>query len=105
DIRSLGGGVFMLVGGGGQIFRSQDGGREWRRIDVNLTSPLIAVRFNTATTGVIISNTGDILRSEDGGESWKYQPAVAGSLINSVTSGKARLYMAASGGALLYMNF
>lgn len=105
DIRSLGGGVFMLVGGGGQIFRSQDGGREWRRIDVNLTSPLIAVRFNTTTTGVIISNTGDILRSEDGGESWKYQPAVAGSLINSVTSGKARLYMAASGGALLYMNF
>ncbi len=105
DIRFVGNGVYMLVGGGGQIFRSQDGGREWKRIDVNLTSPLIAVRFNSASNGVIISNTGDILRSEDGGESWKYQPAVAGSLINSVTSGKARLYMAASGGALLYMNF
>lgn len=105
DIRAIGGEVYMLVGGGGQIFRSPNGGTDWKRIDVNLTAPLIAVRFNSPSNGVIISNTGDILRSEDGGETWKYQPAVAGSLINSVTSGKARLYMAASGGALLYMNF
>lgn len=105
DIRFIGNGVFMLVGGGGQIFRSADGGRDWRKIDVNVTSPLIAVRFNSPTNGVIISNTGDIFRSEDAGETWKYQQAVAGSLLNSVTSGKARLYMAASGGAILYLNF
>lgn len=105
DIKFIGSGIYMLVGGDGQIFRSPDGGREWKRIDVNITAPLVAVRFNSPTNGVIISSKGDLFISEDAGETWKYQPAVAGNLINSVTSGKSRLYMAASGGAILYMNF
>ncbi len=105
DIKFVGSGVYILVGGDGQIFRSPDGGREWKRIDVNISAPFVAVRFSTPSNGVIISSKGDLFRSEDAGESWKYQPAVAGNLINSVTSGKTRLYMAASGGAILFMNF
>ncbi|MBK7267223.1 MAG: protein kinase [Ignavibacteriales bacterium] len=105
DIKFIGSGVYILVGGDGQIFRSPDGGREWKRIDVNISAPLVAVRFSTPSNGVILSSKGDLFRSEDAGESWKYQPAVAGNLINSVTSGKTRLYMAASGGAILFMNF
>jgi photosystem II stability/assembly factor-like uncharacterized protein len=59
-----------VVGFGGQIFRSRDGGATWTAQTNPVKSSLSSVLFDSANRGWITADDS-ILTSNDGGESWK----------------------------------
>jgi photosystem II stability/assembly factor-like uncharacterized protein len=61
----------VAVGERGHILISDDGGAEWRQIDVPTRALLTGVAFPTADLGIAVGHDSVILRSTDGGETWQ----------------------------------
>jgi photosystem II stability/assembly factor-like uncharacterized protein len=57
-----------LVGNGGTILRTSDGGAIWRSQFSGTTNPLWAVSMVDANTATAVGNLGTILRTNTGGE-------------------------------------
>ena len=63
----------ILVGSGGTIFKTTNGGATWVQKESNTTENLFSVDFINDTLGFAVggfSNNGTILRTTDGGENW-----------------------------------
>lgn len=68
----------VLVGGGGSIVLSGDGGRTWRSAvfaDERPAMKLNAVSFVDADHGWAVGNGGSIVASTDGGDTWRRTPS------------------------------
>lgn len=59
-----------IVGGGGIIYKTINGGSSWSQQTSGLTNSLNSVFFTNATNGVSVGSNGKILRTTDGGSTW-----------------------------------
>jgi photosystem II stability/assembly factor-like uncharacterized protein len=57
-----------VVGDGGFVARTTDGGETWKKLDPGTTRRLLAVEALTATTAFLAGEQGTILSTNDGGE-------------------------------------
>lgn len=62
--------VVVIVGDGGTILKTIDGGTHWIQKTSGTTNDLAKVQFFNATTGYAVGNGGTLLKTIDGGESW-----------------------------------
>ena len=62
-----------LVGAGGQIYRTQDGGRSWESQASGVTSTLIDVYFANSKRGFAVGEGGRIIETSDSGQTWRAQ--------------------------------
>lgn len=85
------GGVFFIssttgwaVGGGGKIFKTEDGGATWRPQNAALTRGLNDVFFVDASRGWIVGDAGTILVTTNGGRTWETQTSPVTVNLNGV---------------------
>jgi photosystem II stability/assembly factor-like uncharacterized protein len=62
-----------VVGGGGAIFATTDGGADWTAQNSGTTAYLSAVSFPDASHGWAVGSGGTILATSDGGATWTAQ--------------------------------
>ncbi|MCE2487927.1 MAG: hypothetical protein J4F42_20630, partial [Desulfurellaceae bacterium] len=67
----------VVVGYGGKILVTTDGGKTWQQQDSGTDLALYDVEFPDAQTGWISGQDGLLLKSEDGGETWQQQDSGA----------------------------
>ena len=60
-----------VVGDGGSIYQTQNGGGTWSNISVITLENLYGVDFGSDTTVVVVGSNGLLIRSTNGGNSWK----------------------------------
>jgi photosystem II stability/assembly factor-like uncharacterized protein len=60
-----------VVGEGGRIYRSRDGGKHWTAASPATDKSLFAVTFRSALEGWAVGLDGGIVETQDGGESWR----------------------------------
>ena len=78
-----------IVGEGGTVLRTDDGGEAWAAVPVETSADLHSVSFVDAATGWIAGSGGMLLRTSDGGATW--QPGLR-------TAGEVRAVHASAGG-------
>ncbi|MBW2370506.1 MAG: hypothetical protein JRH15_21755, partial [Deltaproteobacteria bacterium] len=64
---------YIMVGSRGKIFRTENNGKKWKKIDGNVRKNLYSVSFPDPMNGWISGQSGVILRSRDGGRTWEKQ--------------------------------
>lgn len=60
----------IVVGSGGTIIKSYNGGITWVEKNSGTTASLWRTQFPTAQIGYIIASDGNLLKTTDGGETW-----------------------------------
>lgn len=94
------GNVLAIAGEGGYVYRSQDGGDRWQRIETGYGGQLYGVLF-TGRSMLAYGFGGHVFRSEDGGATWRETPGVTKkSLVGGAMQGSS-IVLAAQDGALL----
>jgi len=73
-----------VVGHGGTILHTTDGGETWKKQVSGTTSHLWQIHFADSRTGWVVGNGGTILRTIDGGKTWTKQDS--GTTLNLVRS-------------------
>ncbi len=73
DVRALDASRAVVVGYGGKILMTEDGGRSWRVLPSGTDRALYSVEFIDANTGWISGQDGVILHTSDGGKTWTRQ--------------------------------
>lgn len=73
DVEALSEKRVFIVGYGGKILETQDGGRTWERHESGTGEALYKVRFLDDQKGWIVGQAGTILHTEDGGKTWAKQ--------------------------------
>lgn len=74
DVAVLGPKRAIVIGYGGKIIESEDGGFTWKQIDAGTDKALYSIDFAPdGTTGWIVGQEGLILRTVDAGKTWKRQ--------------------------------
>lgn len=73
DVKALSPEKAIVVGYGGKIVMTVDGGRTWKLKPSGTELALYNVQFVDAQNGWISGQDGTILRTADGGESWQKQ--------------------------------
>lgn len=62
-----------VVGKGGVILRTTNGGNTWEKVDTNFKETFMRVDFADDKNGWVVGYRGDILRSGDRGRTWVRQ--------------------------------
>ena len=62
--------VCWLVGRGGLVLRTTDGGRQWQRVPFPETVDIIAVAASNALNATVTSADGRRFQTTDGGRTW-----------------------------------
>jgi photosystem II stability/assembly factor-like uncharacterized protein len=79
---------FVLTGHTGDVFRSQDAGDSWQRIEIApgaVKNVLSAVRFDARSRSLVTAgHHGTVARSTDGGRSWRTIPSSSNATIESL---------------------
>jgi len=76
-----------VVGNAGSIYKSTDGGQNWKQQQSNINSHLKAACFLDDQNGFVVGDTCKFLSTTDGGITWKVDVISAIPLINaSITS-------------------
>jgi len=73
-----------VVGAGGTILRTTDGGVSWESQSSGSSNLLLGVSFTDAATGTIVGGGGTILRTTDGGVTWLPQMSGVTTTLTSV---------------------
>jgi len=60
-----------IVGDAGAILHTEDGGKEWKLINIGLLPPLFSIAFWNDNEGWAVGQNGYSLKTEDGGKSWQ----------------------------------
>jgi uncharacterized protein (TIGR03437 family) len=102
-------GVFMLnldfgwvVGAGGVILRTTDGGLSWTALASGVSVNLRDVHFTDADHGWVVGDSGLILSTSDGGRTWTPETSSVATNLNSVFfTANGTGYAAGDGGAIL----
>jgi len=61
----------FVVGEGGTVLRTTDGGSTWKRLDSGTTKSLFKLAVLDEKTALAVGNDGIIIRTDDGGDHWK----------------------------------
>ena len=77
DVQALNKDRAVVVGYGGKIIETTDGGRNWRAQTSGVENALYSVRFTDDQHGWIVGQDGLVLRTADGGKSWQKQESNA----------------------------
>ena len=72
----------VIVGWGGAILRTTDGGANWATVASGTANTLRGVRFFDSTLAYAVGNAGTVLRSTDAGASWN--PVASGTAADIV---------------------
>ena len=59
-----------MAGFGAEVYRTDDGGRSWRKQPTPAGGPLRAIFFVDAQTGYAVGNAGTVVHTSDSGETW-----------------------------------
>lgn len=70
-----------LVGTGGCVARTEDGGQTWAAAQTKIEEDLYSVFFTDRQSGVAVGSRGAIIYTRDGGATW--QPSSVGGLSNT----------------------
>lgn len=109
----LGAGIFqsntkaVIVGGGGNIFFSEDSGYSWNNAAINNTpkSRLNSVFFLTDKTGWTVGKDGKIFQTINGGKTWREQTSGVTGNLNDITFLDTREgYAVGDNGIILFSN-
>ncbi len=73
DVQALDADHAVVVGYGGKILSTADGGFTWTSVKVDANRALYRVRFIDANNGWISGQDGLLLHTKDGGKSWQRQ--------------------------------
>ncbi|MGH7858245.1 MAG: WD40/YVTN/BNR-like repeat-containing protein, partial [Candidatus Binatia bacterium] len=73
DVATLDGDTVVVVGYGGRILRSEDGGENWVRVEAPTDRMLARVAFADRERGWVVGQEGVVLHTSDGGRSWRAQ--------------------------------
>jgi len=80
------------VGDAGVVLKSDDGGRQWRKLSLSTDLPALRdIFFIDAQQGWIVGARGTVLATRDGGKSWVAQRSGTRQLLGSVRFADARL--------------
>lgn len=94
-----------LVGGGGKIWKSSDGGDSWVSQHSGITSGLQDVAAWSATHAVVVGNGPKILRTTDGGITWQGvdcpRNEISNKLMHVRVVGEGRAWAVGEGGLIL----
>lgn len=73
DVSTRDGEHVIVVGYGGKILRSDDGGTTWSRAKSDTGKALMRVGFADGDRGWAVGQDGTVLRTDDGGRTWGIQ--------------------------------
>jgi photosystem II stability/assembly factor-like uncharacterized protein len=76
----------FIVGYGGKILETQDGGRTWAQHESGTTNALYKAHFLDDQKGWIVGQSGTILRTQDGGKTWEKQESGTDRYLFSIDS-------------------
>ncbi|MFN8545754.1 MAG: YCF48-related protein [Candidatus Binatia bacterium] len=77
DVQALGKDGAIVVGYGGKVLRTSDGGRNWEAGNSGVEDGLFAVKMVDDHSGWIVGQDGLILHTSDGGKTWERQESHA----------------------------
>ena len=83
--------IATVVGFGGTIFHTTDGGRIWTSRVSGTTNTLLAVSFSDVRTGIIVGEFGTILRTTDAGSHWALQTSGAADDLQGIAMASAQV--------------
>jgi photosystem II stability/assembly factor-like uncharacterized protein len=69
-LRATSNGLVYAVGDNGKLARSDDGGRDWRTLQVPTSEDLLDSWFVDGDNGFVLDVGGKALSTDDGGDSW-----------------------------------
>ena len=92
-----------IVGAGGTILRTTDGGETWQSVNSGVDADLVDVKFMAdGETGFAVGQSGTLLTSFDGGATWTSSaPGGGGDLLAIAKDGPASVWIAGAGGTAL----
>ena len=70
DVYCITGNTVVVVGNGGTILKTTDGGANWLQKTSGATSNLMKVQFLSPTIGYAVGTNGTLLKTINAGESW-----------------------------------
>ena len=91
DVQALSTDRAVVVGYGGKIIETTDGGRSWEQHPSGVENALYAVRFVDDQHAWISGQDGVILHTEDGGKTWQKQESNA--IFQDTDGSKTQLYL------------
>jgi|GEM_PF-1794636 len=59
-----------IVGDGGIVLKTSDGGKQWELLSSGFSNPLFSIFFKTESEGWACGNMGFLIHTRDGGKSW-----------------------------------
>lgn len=91
-----------VVGDGGRILQSEDGGISWRRQESGTQNELVHVKFVNDKRGWVVGAKGMILYTDDGGRTWEQQSSgTSNHLYHIETRGKDNAWIVGDKGTVL----
>ncbi len=91
-----------IVGEGGIILRTDDGGATWKDQESGLTTNLFAVSVSSRDDAIAAGEQGRVLVTKDGGRTWELQPTITSAPLYAVAyQGGTNAWVAGRGGAIL----
>src|SRR3989475_6943359 len=91
DVQALSADRAFVVGYGGKIIETTDGGRSWTKRESGVENALYAVRFVDDQHAWISGQDGVILHTADGGKTWQKQESNA--IFQDTDGSKTQLYL------------
>lgn len=90
-----------VVGNGGTIMKTTDGGKTWTSQNSGTTLNLNGIYFLDALTGAAVGNGGKVLRTTDGGSTWTAVTSGASAHLHDVHLSGNKGVIAGEGGTIL----
>jgi len=91
DVQSLSKDKAVVVGYGGKVLLTGNGGRTWEAVDSGVDDALFSVHFADEQLGWIAGQDGLILHTADGGRTWQKQTSNA--LFKEMDGSEKRAYL------------
>ena len=91
DVQALSTDRAFVVGYGGKIIETTDGGRSWTGHPSGVETALYAVRFTDDQHGWVAGQEGVVLHTADGGKTWQRQESNA--IFTDTDGSKQNLYL------------
>lgn len=91
----------FIVGGGGEIFKTVNGGKDWTKISTDVTSGLMKIYFVNNLKGYIVGNEGVVLFSDDSGDSWRSINKASAHLKDITANKPGKIFISGDNGTLL----
>ena len=92
DVQAVSKDRAVVVGYGGKILDTRDGGNNWTVVPSGVEDSLFSVKFVDEQHGWITGQEGLVLHTADGGKTWERQDAKANFKENDGTEKKAYLF-------------